>query len=508
MYWMKRAFLVTTFACAVTYASSEFTQGQASPSVNSLYVAQKSTWRFANTPLSVLPREDKLLLLGAPISDVRTDGGYGKSTALLESAFPENFDWRNQNGVDYVSPVKNQGRCGSCVAFAAASAFETQLNIQTNSILLGWDFSTQHLFSCGGGSCSSGWFPGSAAQYLAKKGVPEFACYPYLSGALGKDFSCKQTCSDSKIRSQKASLRVRSKTLRGASVDEVKAALLGGPLMTTMRVYDDFYGYVGGVYKHEEGPLLGGHAVVIVGWSNAQKAWIARNSWGTDWGENGDFRIAWDDVSGVGSSFWGFEAPEAASAIVMEGLKDGDIVASPKRVQARFHNLNVVSAQLEFARLGSAVHSVPMSAAGEFMLEPQELEEGAYTVQIRARVRTAEQTIERISQAKLFYVLRSKMEATIQIERMKSGMNIWESIVPVFVVSSRPVPLGAIQYRVLNASGTEVRRRRTDHTSDRVAMSLSPRGLANGKYRLIAEAVSADDEVLASSSLDFNIIEK
>ena len=457
---------------------------------------------------STLSRSEKARMLGAPLSEVRIDGSYGQSVKALESAFPEKFDWRNEKGIDYVSPVKNQGRCGSCVAFAAASTFETQLNIATGSILHGWEFSTQHLFSCGGGSCSSGWFPGSAAQFLAKKGVPEFACYPYLSGALGKDFACRQSCSDSKLRSQKASLRARSKSLRSASVDEVKAALIGGPLMTTMRVYDDFYLYSSGVYRHKEGPLLGGHAVMIVGWNNAEKAWIARNSWGTDWGERGDFKIAWDDVSGVGSSFWGFQADSQASAIVMEGLKDSQFVTSPIRVVGRFHNLAVIDAQLEFSKFGNTVHALAMSGTGEFILDPKDLDEGAHTVQIRARVNTGESVSERISQAKLFYVVRSKPEATIQIERMKSGMNVWETIVPVFAVSSRPVPLGAVQYRLTNEFGEEVRRRRTEHSSDRVGMSLSPRGLAKGRYTLIAEALSANDEVLASASLDFNIIEK
>lgn len=457
---------------------------------------------------ATLPREEKVRMLGASLSDVRTDGSYGLSLKTLESAFPESFDWRNQNGVDYVSPVKNQGRCGSCVAFAAASTFETQLNIETGSVFHGWEFSTQHLFSCGGGSCSSGWFPGSAAQFLAKKGVPEFACYPYLSGALGKDFACRQSCSDFKRRSQKAGLRVRSKSMRGASVDEVKAAVLGGPLMTTMRVYDDFYLYSGGVYRHKDGPLLGGHAVMIVGWSNAEKAWIARNSWGTDWGDKGDFKIAWDDVSGVGSSFWGFQAAPEVSAIVLEGLKDSQVVSSPIPVSGRFHNLSVIDAQLEFSRSGRAVHSLAPSHSGEFVIDPKDFDEGAHTVQIRARVQQGGTVSERISQAKLFYVLRSKPVASIQIERMKSGMNVWETIVPVFAVTSQPIPLGAIQYRLKNESGEEVRRRRTDHTSDRVGMSLSPRGLSKGRYTLIAEALSAVDEVLASSSLDFNITEK
>lgn len=51
--------------------------------------------------------------------------------------------------------------------------------------------------------------------------------------------------------------------------------------------------YESGVYSHTEGGFLGGHAVKIVGWGveNGTSYWIAANSWGTTWGEDGFFRI-------------------------------------------------------------------------------------------------------------------------------------------------------------------------------------------------------------------------
>jgi cathepsin B len=52
--------------------------------------------------------------------------------------------------------------------------------------------------------------------------------------------------------------------------------------------------YESGIYKHVSGGLLGGHAVVIVGWGveDGTNYWIAQNSWAADWGEEGYFRIA------------------------------------------------------------------------------------------------------------------------------------------------------------------------------------------------------------------------
>ena len=68
-----------------------------------------------------------------------------------------------------------------------------------------------------------------------------------------------------------------------------------------MTVYEDLMYYTGGVYKHVSGDIAGGHAVSIVGYDDVAGAWIVRNSWGPEWGEGGYFRIAYDDISGVGS---------------------------------------------------------------------------------------------------------------------------------------------------------------------------------------------------------------
>ncbi|CAJ0929635.1 unnamed protein product, partial [Mesorhabditis belari] len=58
-------------------------------------------------------------------------------------------------------------------------------------------------------------------------------------------------------------------------------------------VYEDFYNYKSGVYHHVTGQELGGHAVKILGWGNlnGQNYWLVANSWDTDWGESGFFRI-------------------------------------------------------------------------------------------------------------------------------------------------------------------------------------------------------------------------
>ncbi|RCN52252.1 papain family cysteine protease [Ancylostoma caninum] len=66
-----------------------------------------------------------------------------------------------------------------------------------------------------------------------------------------------------------------------------------GPVATTYDVYRDFSYYKGGVYIHTEGQKTGAHAVKIIGWGKEKDVpyWLVANSWNTDWGEDGYFRI-------------------------------------------------------------------------------------------------------------------------------------------------------------------------------------------------------------------------
>jgi len=82
--------------------------------------------------------------------------------------------------------------------------------------------------------------------------------------------------------------------------DLMKLALVkNGPLSVAFEVYDDFMAYKGGIYYHTGltsrfNPFqLTNHAVLLVGYGeeNNQKYWIVKNSWGTQWGEKGFFRI-------------------------------------------------------------------------------------------------------------------------------------------------------------------------------------------------------------------------
>lgn len=239
----------------------------------------------------------------------------------------EVWDWRNINGQNWLTPVTNQGNCGSCVAFASTAVLEAQFTIESKFSWLKAQFSPQAFFNCGGGSCNYGWFPDWAASYLKQKGTTDAACVPYDLGVTGKDIECRENyCNDQTSRTVKISKITTPSKIFGGSDKKVKEALKKGPLVTTLNVREDFLYYKGGVYKTKSKNTVGGHAVALVGFDDVKRAWLIKNSWGEDWGEKGFAWISYDDPSGVANKTWGFELSEPALKLSLSTIEDGSFL--------------------------------------------------------------------------------------------------------------------------------------------------------------------------------------
>ena len=78
-----------------------------------------------------------------------------------------------------------------------------------------------------------------------------------------------------------------------------------GPLVASMAVYDDLCLYKGGVYEYTLGNEIGLHVVCCIGYDDMKHAWLCKNSFGTDWGEDGYFWIHYGDESGLDSHMFG-----------------------------------------------------------------------------------------------------------------------------------------------------------------------------------------------------------
>ena len=198
----------------------------------------------------------------------------------LNMRFRDAFDWRSLGGV---TPADDQGSCGSCWAFGACGSTEAQILINEGVTL---DLSEQQSIDCNfqGSDCDGGQSSHAFQLHQDPGGVPE-SCYPYRAE---NGTSCRQyTCDQVAIIDGQSTVSYNVATLKDACQTY-------GPLSVGMCVYDDFYGYSGGCYEHA-GTDAVNHNVLLCGWDDSMcggaGAWLVKNSWGSDFGDNGFFWI-------------------------------------------------------------------------------------------------------------------------------------------------------------------------------------------------------------------------
>jgi hypothetical protein len=198
------------------------------------------------------------------------------------------FSWHDLAGTDWMTGVRNQGQCGACFVFGSLGALESQYKYMVADPLLDIDLSEQEVVSCiTFGSCESGGTAQEVGMHLKSNGVPDEACDPYTA-TTGV---CDTRCADWQARASYVTDWHMS-TIPWSD-DEIKAQLVYGPLVVSFEVYSDFDGYSNGVYSRSDAASdEGGHVVALVGWDDTDNSWICKNSWGSNWGMDGYFKIS------------------------------------------------------------------------------------------------------------------------------------------------------------------------------------------------------------------------
>jgi C1A family cysteine protease len=409
----------------------------------------------------------------------QTDAQFEAPQSLRQSS-QATVDWRNINGINYVSPILNQGNCGSCVAFATVATLETQMNIAYFGGL--FRYSPQALFACGGGACEMGWFPSAAADYLQTSGVPDEACLPYTSGATGEDVECSASCRDSANRSLRIA-SYSSPTNYTKDLDSVKAALAHGPLLTTLTVYTDFLLYKSGVYKHTTGRAEGGHAISLVGYDDTKNAFIIRNSWGEDWGMNGFAYVSYDDISGVGHETYSLEVPKYNGYVTVRNPDNRTIVAGKMSAQAEttFGGLqklevNVVDAQNN--KVATFDCGTQAKCAADF--DTTKWADGKYEIFSTANLMTKS---AEVSQRQYFFVSNAAPKLNLTFAPQKGDLSTPVKGRIVFNVraESGVAPLSTVRL-VAKQNGQEVYSRSTNIALPEMTLGWRTVSVPNGQY--------------------------
>ena len=211
-----------------------------------------------------------------------------RATATLAervAATGQVFDWRTKGAV---TPVKNQGSCGSCWAYSATGSIEGRWFLAGNPLT---SVSEQQLVSCDhiDGGCNGG-FMDDAFEWIINYRNGEIvteAAYPYVSGG-GYSPACKPKA---EIDAMPLGAKISGYDHMADGEDTLAAYVLKGPVSVAVDA-TTFQSYRSGVVTSCINRQLN-HGVLAVGFddSHVPPYWIIKNSWGTSWGEQGYMRL-------------------------------------------------------------------------------------------------------------------------------------------------------------------------------------------------------------------------
>jgi len=215
---------------------------------------------------------------------------FESTTALLQNhvsqgeTFPDSIDWEQRGAV---TPVKDQGQCGSCWSFSTTGGLEGAYKVTTNHLT---SMSEQQFMDCDTGvndACNGG-NVGFALTYAEGTGIATDASYPYL----GVQGTC-QTSFTNAIPNGGVMGHSRIGTFFKTTADDMKSALQMNPVSVAIQADQRaFQHYTSGVLSSGCGDQLD-HAVLVVGYGldGSDEYWRVKNSWAASWGDAGYIRL-------------------------------------------------------------------------------------------------------------------------------------------------------------------------------------------------------------------------
>lgn len=250
---------------------------------NSKYSDGSSTWWAEINEFSDWTEEELRKLSKGQVNIDK--GEHPVSTPLGGmKANPSRVDWRDKSP-SVVTPVKNQGGCGSCWAFGSTEVLESHYAIATGDLLVlapqAYVNCAPNPKHCGGTGGCEGSIPELAFNWSASKGLPLESNLPYAA----HDEQCKP---------YKAAVKNGGYTKlpeNDAAALETAVATIG-PIAVNVAA-SPWSSYGGGIFSggcSADNCILN-HIVALEGYDTQEGYWLVRNSWGTSWGEDGYIKL-------------------------------------------------------------------------------------------------------------------------------------------------------------------------------------------------------------------------
>jgi len=231
---------------------------------------------------------------------------YRINSVLEPVALPEQWEWSNVNGTNFLTNVRNQHvpqYCGSCWAHAATSSVSDRIKIMRNAAWPDINISPQVLISCEHNSL--GCHGGNAIlayEWMSNNEITDETCSIYTGRGLDNGQQCSpmtkcRNCSPGQACVVPDSYYVyQTEEFGPVSGEEamMQEIYQRGPIACGVAVPDSLIEYTGGVYCDDTGNVAIDHDIPVVGYGvteDGQKYWTVRNSWGSHWGEHGFFRV-------------------------------------------------------------------------------------------------------------------------------------------------------------------------------------------------------------------------
>lgn len=233
-----------------------------------------------------------------PFSDMTSDDfskyylGYNKQQTIhsrirkrkLEYSYPS-IDWRNISGNNYITSVKDQGPCGSCVAHSITAGLESTLLIKNLTSIPDIDLSERYIMECSRSEqICSGWYEEGYIDYIETNGyvLEQDAPYDYPDFYSDRILNC----------SALPSIKTPDLTSYQPSFFDVYSLLSflqRGPVMVEVDA-SALQHYRSGIIDCKSSSSIN-HAALVVGYNRENDYFVVKNSWGTGWGMNGFFQV-------------------------------------------------------------------------------------------------------------------------------------------------------------------------------------------------------------------------